>query len=429
MSDIQTVKIADIKPNPKNPRIIKDDKFQKLVNSLRDFPDMLRKRPLVCFTDADGKKVVLGGNMRLRAARELGMKELPVMMADEWTEEQKSEFLIKDNVGFGEWDWEALANEWDTSLLDAWGLDVTNFIEEKEPEAEEDDYTIPEEIETDIRPGDLFQIGDHRLLCASSTEADNWAQLMNGSLADMVVTDPPYNVDYEGGTGLKIMNDKMDDSAFYNFLYDFHAALAAHTKPGGAWYVWHADSEGLNFRAAFKNSGLLLKQCLIWVKNALVMGRQDYQWKHEPCLYGWKPGAAHYFTEDRTQTTVIEDQVDLKKLTKKQLLDILMEAHSDKVPTTVIHCDKPTRNDVHPTMKPILLLAPLIKNSSKTGQIVADGFLGSGSSMVAAHQLQRKCYGMELDPKYCQVIVDRMLNLDPNLTVTRNGEPYKPASK
>lgn len=429
MSDIQTVKIADIKPNPKNPRIIKDDKFQKLVNSLRDFPDMLRKRPLVCFTDADGKKVVLGGNMRLRAARELGMKELPVMMADEWTEEQKSEFLIKDNVGFGEWDWEALANEWDTSLLDAWGLDVSNFIEEKEPEAEEDDYTIPEEIETDIRPGDLFQIGDHRLLCASSTEADNWAQLMNGSLADMVVTDPPYNVDYEGGTGLKIMNDKMDDSAFYNFLYDFHAALAAHTKPGGAWYVWHADSEGLNFRAAFKNSGLLLKQCLIWVKNALVMGRQDYQWKHEPCLYGWKPGAAHYFTDDRTQTTVIEDQVDLKKLTKKQLLDILMEAHSDKVPTTVIHCDKPTRNDVHPTMKPILLLAPLIKNSSKTGQIVADGFLGSGSSMVAAHQLQRKCYGMELDPKYCQVIVDRMLNLDPNLTVTRNGEPYKPASK
>ena len=302
-TSIQVVSINNIKPNPKNPRVIKDDKFKKLVRSITDFPDMLEKRPLVCFTDADGKLVVLGGNMRLKAAKEVGMKELPVMIADEWTEEQKNEFLIKDNVGFGEWDWEALANEWDTAQLDAWGLDVP-FLEEKEPEAKEDDFAMPEEIKTDIKPGDLFQIGDHRLLCGSSTEASNWKRIMDGAEADMVVTDPPYNVDYEGGTGLKIMNDKMEDGAFYQFLHDFHVALAEYTKPGGAWYVWHADSEGLNFRAAFKNSGLLLKQCLIWVKNALVMGRQDYHWKHEPCLYGWKPGAAHYFTDDRTQTTL-----------------------------------------------------------------------------------------------------------------------------
>jgi site-specific DNA-methyltransferase (adenine-specific) len=272
--------------------------------------------------------------------------------------------------------------------------------------------------------GDLFEIGEHRLLCGSSTEVDTWAKVFDAQMADMVMTDPPYNVNYEGGTGLKIMNDEMSNDSFYQFLYDFYTALGSYTKAGGAWYVWHADSEGANFRQAFKDSGLLLKQCIIWVKNALVMGRQDYHWKHEPCLYGWKEGAAHYFTEDRTKTTVIEDEVDYKKLNKKELLDLIKEITSDKQKTTIIRCDKPSKNDVHPTMKPIKLLAPLIQNSSKTGQLIADGFLGSGSTMVAAHQLNRKCYGMELDPKYCQVIIDRMLKLDPSLTIKRNGEKY-----
>jgi site-specific DNA-methyltransferase (adenine-specific) len=240
----------------------------------------------------------------------------------------------------------------------------------------------------------------------------------------MVMTDPPYNVNYEGGTGLKIMNDQMTNDSFYQFLYDFYTALGSYTKPGGAWYVWHADSEGANFRQAYKDSGLLLKQCLIWVKNALVMGRQDYHWKHEPCLYGWKEGAAHYFTDDRTKTTVIEDVVDYRKLNKKELLDLVKEMTSDKQKTTIIHCDKPSKNDVHPTMKPIKLLAPLIENSSKIGELVADGFLGSGSTMVAAHQLKRRCYGTELDPKYCQIIVDRMIKLDPTFEVKRNGQPY-----
>ena len=419
---IQNVPINTVKANPNNPRIIKDDKFAKLVKSITDFPQMLKLRPIVVNDDM----VVLGGNMRLKACKEAGLKEIPIIKASELTEQQQKEFIVKDNVGYGEWDWDDLANNWDVDELTEWGLDIPGFVnEETIPEVEEDDFDVPEGgIETDIVPGDLFEIGQHKLLCGSSTETDTWERLFQKELCDMVMTDPPYNVNYEGGTGLKIMNDQMTNDSFYQFLYDFYTALGSYTKPGGAWYVWHADSEGANFRQAFKDSGLLLKQCLIWVKNALVMGRQDYHWKHEPCLYGWKEGAAHYFTDDRTKTTVIEDIADYRKLSKKELLDLVKEMTSDKQKTTIIHCDKPSKNDVHPTMKPIKLLAPLIENSSKIGELVADGFLGSGSTMVAAHQLKRRCYGTELDPKYCQVIVDRMINLDPTLEVKRNGQPY-----
>jgi len=419
---IQNVPINTVKANPNNPRIIKDDKFAKLVKSINEFPQMLNLRPIVVNDDM----VVLGGNMRLKACKEAGLKEISIIKASELTEQQQKEFIVKDNVGYGEWDWDDLANNWDVDELTEWGLDIPGFVnEETIPEVEEDDFDVPEGgIETDIVPGDLFEIGQHKLLCGSSTETDTWEKLFQKELCDMVMTDPPYNVNYEGGTGLKIMNDQMTNDSFYQFLYDFYTALGSYTKSGGAWYVWHADSEGANFRQAFKDSGLLLKQCLIWVKNALVMGRQDYHWKHEPCLYGWKEGAAHYFTDDRTKTTVIEDIADYRKLSKKELLDLVKEMTSDKQKTTIIHCDKPSKNDVHPTMKPIKLLAPLIENSSKIGELVADGFLGSGSTMVAAHQLKRRCYGTELDPKYCQVIVDRMINLDPTLEVKRNGQPY-----
>jgi site-specific DNA-methyltransferase (adenine-specific) len=416
---MQKFKISEIKLNPNNPRLIKDDKFEKLVKSIKQFPEMLDIRPIVVNSDM----VILGGNMRFKACKEAGLKEIPVIVADNLTEEQQREFLIKDNTSGGEWDFEMLANEWDVEQLEEWGLDIPAFENNEiyEPEPEEDNFEIPNEIETDIVLGDLFEIGEHRLLCGSSTETDNWQKLMNDKLADMVMTDPPYNVDYQGGTGLKIMNDKMDNNSFYQFLYDFYTALGSYTKKGGAWYVWHADSEGANFRQAMKDSGIMVKQCLIWVKNSMVMGRQDYQWKHEPCLYGWKEGAAHYFTNERTHTTVIEDKIDVKKLTKDQMKNMLIEIMSDKNKTTIINCDKPLRNTEHPTMKPILLLAPLIKNSSKENELVADGFLGSGSTMVAAHQINRKCYGMELDPKYCQVIVKRMIKLDPNISVKRNG--------
>lgn len=418
------MKLKDIKPNPNNPRVLRDDKFQKLKQSITEFPKMLSLRPMVI----DENNVVLGGNMRLRALQELGftdVEEAWVKRSSDLTEDEKKRFIIADNVAFGEWDWDTLANDWDVADLEAWGLDIPQFENEAEElEASEDDYDVPEGgIETDIVIGDLFEIGEHRLLCGDSTEVDTWEKVMNGELADMVITDPPYNVDYVGKTkdSLKIINDSMSNDEFYIFLYDFYTALGSFTKLGGAWYVWHADSEGHVFRQAFKDSGLLLKQCLIWVKNSMVMGRQDYHWKHEPCLYGWKEGAAHYFTSDRTKTTVIEDTVNVSKLTKEEMKKMLNEILSDKTKSTILHCNKPHRNAEHPTMKPILLFAPLIDNSSKVGEIVADGFLGSGSTMVAAQQLKRKCYGMELDPRYCQVIIDRMKKLDSTLIIKRNG--------
>jgi site-specific DNA-methyltransferase (adenine-specific) len=384
------ISISKVKANPNNPRIIKDDKFEKLVKSIKEFPKMLELRPIVVNEDM----IVLGGNMRLKACKEAGLKEIPIIKAIELTEEQQKEFIIKDNVGFGEWDWNDLANNWDADKLNEWGLDIPGF-EAEVLEAEEDDFVAPEGgIETDIVLGDLFEIGEHRLLCGDSTQTDTFSKLFENQLADLVVTDPPYNVAYEGKTkdALTIKNDKQGDSEFYQFLYDFYTALGSYTKAGGSWYVWHADSEGANFRLAMKNAGIMVKQCLIWVKNSMVMGRQDYQWKHEPCLYGWKEGASHSWYSDRKQTTIL-------------------------------NFDRPSRNAEHPTMKPIPLIAYQISNSSKEGDIVADAFGGSGTTMVASHQLKRKGYLVEFDPKYCQVIVDRMRKLDPTLVIKKNGLP------
>jgi DNA modification methylase len=387
MPQIQTTAITELRLNKDNPRVIKDDKFKKLVKSIQEFPQMLEIRPIV----VNDEMVVLGGNMRLKACIEAGLKEVPIIKASSLTPEQQKEFIIKDNVGFGEWEWDVLANEWNVEKLTDWGLDIPDY-EPKVLEAEEDDYQIPEHLKTDIVIGDLFEIGPHRLLCGDSTQTDTFAKLFENQLADLVVTDPPYNVAYEGKTrdALTIQNDNMSDDSFYQFLYDFYTALGSYTKAGGAWYVWHADSEGANFRSAMKNAGIMVKQCLIWVKNSMVMGRQDYHWRHEPCLYGWKEGAAHGWYSDRKQTTILE-------------------------------FDRPSRNAEHPTMKPISLIAYQINNSSKQGDIVADGFGGSGTTMVAAHQLKRKAYLVEFDPKYCQVIIDRMRKLDPSLIIKKNG--------
>lgn len=391
-----TVKISEIKSNPNNPRLIKDDKFLKLVKSIAEFPEMLSIRPIVVNEDM----VVLGGNMRLKACKEAGLKEVPIIKASALTEDQQRQFIIKDNVGFGEWDWEMIANEWDVEQVTEWGLDIPDFAG-KVLDAQEDDFDVPEGgIETDIVLGDIFDIGQHRLICGDSTQTDTFERLLGQQMADLVVTDPPYNVDYTGKTkkALKIENDSKSDGDFYQFLYDFYTALGSYTKAGGAWYVWHADSEGANFRKAMSDSGIMVKQCLIWVKQTMVMGRQDYQWKHEPCLYGWKEGAAHGWYSDRKQTTVL-------------------------------NFDRPQRNAEHPTMKPIPLFAYQIGNSSKQGDIVADGFGGSGTTMVACHQMNRKAYLVEYDPKYCQVIVDRMLALDPTIEIKRNGEKYIQNSK
>jgi DNA modification methylase len=264
---------------------------------------------------------------------------------------------------------------------------------------------------------------------------------MDGASADMVFTDPPYNVDYEGGNGLKIQNDKMENDAFYQFLFEAYKNMINHTKEGGGIYVCHADSEGLNFRKAMIDAGWLLKQCLVWVKNSLVMGRQDYHWRHEPILYGWKPGAAHNWFGDRKQTTVKEVPRDIsisKQEDGKYLITFLdgLRDISFKVDNyeiiepgddTVWRIDKPKKNDVHPTMKPIELCANAIRNSSARGQIVLDLFGGSGSTLITSEQLKRRCYMMEFDSVYSDVIVERYIELkegDSDVFLLRDGKQY-----
>jgi site-specific DNA-methyltransferase (adenine-specific) len=387
--------ITEIKPNPKNPRTIRDDKFKKLVKSIHDFPQMLDKRPLVCFTDTDGKLVVLGGNMRLKAAKEVGLKELPVVLADDWTEEQKAQFLIKDNVGFGEWNWDELKADWDLEKLDDWGLDVPDF-ESKQLEAQDDDYEMPDEIKTDIVLGDLFEIGEHRLLCGDSTNSDAVAKLMDGQKADMVFTDPPYGVSYTGGHNEKkrkgIENDTLQGQDLTDLFYEslMNADIFSHEH--SAFYIWYANEKAVETFASFSRLNLSVRAVLCWykVKSGLGAFMSQYIPNYEPCIYAFKTGKSPLWFGASDEKTVWE----LKKESK---------------------------NEYHPTQKPIELPSRAIENSSKLYNIIYDCFLGSGSTMVAAHQLKRKCYGMELDPNYCQVIIDRMRKLDPTLTIKKNG--------
>jgi len=393
--NIQKVKLSEIKSNPNNPRIIKDDKFHKLVKSIKEFPKMLEIRPIVVNQDM----IVLGGNMRLKASKEAGLKEVFIVKADDLTEYEQKQFIIKDNVGFGEWDWEMLANEWESDLLEEWGLDVPELTITEEPAAEEDDYEMPDEIQTDIVLGDLFEIGEHRLLCGDSTDSDSVAKLMNGEKADMVFTDPPWNVNYgavKAGNpmGYKprtIMNDSMSTSDFKDFMGSSFAMMAMHSKKGCPTYVVMSAQEWGNLMLALHDNNYHWSSTIIWNKSHLVMSRKDYHTKYEPIWYGWLDGAPRLCpVEDRKQSDVWD-------------------------------VDRPTKSELHPTTKPIALIDIALKNSSKIGNLIFELFTGSGSTMVASHQLKRKCYGMELDPKYCQVIIDRMRKLDFSLVIKKNG--------
>ena len=372
---IKKVNIKEIKENPNNPRYVVDSKFKKLVKSIKEFPEMLEKRPIV----VDENMIVLGGNMRLKACKSAGLFEIYIHQAIGWTEEQKQEFIIKDNVGFGDWDWDILANEWDTKKLNEWGLDLPEF-DEIQLDAEEDDYTEPEQIKVDVVLGDLIEIGEHRLLCGDSTDADQVVILMNGQKADMVFTDPPYNVAFNGRSGKfdVIKNDNISDNDFENLINGFVSILNI-LKPS-CYYVW----------CNWKFYGLLqtkldFKACIVWAKNVFGLGR-GYRHQHEFCLFNGKLDEG------------INNESDLWEIKKDA-------------------------NYMHPTQKPVELANRAINNHKKV-KILVDLFLGSGSTMVAAHQLKRKCYGMELDPKYCQVIIDRMLKLDPDLIVKINGKKY-----
>lgn len=342
-------------------------------------------------------------------------------------DEKRRKLALADNAAgdLSEWNNDLLRADWAQDALAEFGVVLPETeIQTETDDAQEDNFDEDnEQIEPVTKPGDIWQLGRHRLLCGDSTNPAHIAQLMGGVSADLFLTDPPYNVDYEGSDGQKIQNDKMGDNAFHEFLVAAFTAVNTVLKPGCAIYIWHADSEGYNFRSAFKKAGWTLRQCIIWVKNSLVLGRQDYQWKHEPCLYGWKDGSAHYFTNSRTETTTIEDEgLEFEKMKKDELVKLLKDIYSDKTETTIIHENKPARNAEHPTMKPIRLLARLIRNSSRQGQTVLDTFGGSGSTLIACEQMNRDCYTMELDPHYCDVIIARWEKLTGKKAIKINNK-------
>lgn len=386
--NIQKIKIDKLIPATYNPRKNlkpSDAEYVKIKNSIEKFGFV---SPLVINKDM----TVIGGHQRLKVLKEMGIVEVECIIVDLDKTNEKALNIALNKIQ-GDWDEEKLEALLQELKLEDFDTNLTGFDFDEVDEilkdvngSKEDDFDVDsayEEIEESItKPGDVWILGKHRLMCGDSAQKEDVMRLMNNQDADMLLTDPPYNVDYVGKTSeaLKIKNDNMSDNQFYEFLKKVFENMYSVTKEGASIYVFHADTEGLNFRKAFKDAGYKLAECLIWKKDCFVMGRQDYQWQHEPILYGWKEGAAHHFINDRTQSTILE-------------------------------FDRPRQSSLHPTMKPIDLVARLLKNSSKENDKILDLFWGSGSTIIAAEQLNRNCYTMELDPKYCDVIVKRWESL------------------
>ena len=409
---IPVEKLQPAKYNPRRDLQPGDPEFEKLKQSVEEFGYV---EPII-WNSRTG--VVIGGHQRLKVLMHLGYTEVDCVVLD--LDEQKEKALnIALNKISGEWDMPlltALLRDLDESGFDATltGFEVSELsgLFDDQSEIVEDDP--PELAADDVQPfskrRDRWLLGRHVLYCGDSTEQADVAALMDGRKADLVVTDPPYNVAYEGSNGLTIQNDNMPEEQFVSFLTAAFQRMREVMKPGTPFYIWHAETVGGAFRKATNAALGAVRQMLIWNKNSFTMGHQDYQWKHEACIYGWTEGSSHYFVDDRTQATVIEDKrIDINKLKKEEMRDLLRDIFSDKVSTTVIDENKPARNADHPTMKPIKLLARLIKNSSRQGDIVLDTFGGSGSTLIACEQLNRSCYTMEIDPKYADVIVKRYL--------------------
>jgi DNA modification methylase len=491
---MQKVKINSIKTNPKNPRLIKDDKFKKLVKSIQEFPQMLELRPIV----VDENNIILGGNMRYKACVEAGLKEIYILKAEDLTQQQKDEFIVKDNVGFGEWDWDILANEWDTDKLQDWGLDLPLDVSVQELEAEEDDYEIPNEINTDIVLGDLFEIGEHRLLCGDSTDSDQVAKLMNGVKADMAHNDPPYGMKKEKEG---VLNDNLNYNDLLDFNREWIALQFTHLKENGSWYCWGIDEPLMDIyseilKPYIAEQKATFRNLITWDKGhgqgQNSENTRSYAVADEKCLFamlgvqgfnnnadnyfeGWdsiviyldkeknkakftikdckilaghsEKSGCHWFdksqwmmptkeTYDSWRNYCIENNIDAFKKQyeelKKECEELKKEYYSTRAYFNNVHdnfnnvwkFERHLRNGSeggHATPKPIPLCERAIKSSCPENGLVLDVFLGSGSTMVASHQLKRKCYGMELDPKYCQVIIDRMKKLDPSLEIKRNG--------
>lgn len=397
-------KLDDLIPYANNPRQ-NDNAVQGVAESIRQFGF---KNPIII----DKDNVIVAGHTRYKASRLLGLKTVPTITADDLSEAQVRAFRIADNrtAEAATWDEVLLAEELN-AVKDDFDMDALGFgdlLKEIDPDAYEDEYEeeLPEEPKSQY--GDVYQLGRHRLMCGDSTKAEDYEALLEGTQVDLVVTDPPYNVDYEGQGGAKIQNDSMSNASFAAFLTDAFKAMKAALRPGGAFYIWHADSTRYEFLQGLDHAGLQTRQILVWVKSSITLGRQDYQWKHEPAIYGWKDGAAHHFTLDRSLPTVIEDAPNVAKMTKDEMKDYIkdLRARLDEG-STVLRVDKPTSSDLHPTMKPVRLIAQLIRNSSKRGDRILDIFGGSGTTLIAAEQLDRSCYMMELDPRYTDVIVAR----------------------
>jgi site-specific DNA-methyltransferase (adenine-specific) len=372
--------LSELIPYINNSRKHSDDQVTQIAASIKEFG---WTNPIL----VDGDNGIIAGHGRIMAAKKLNMTEVPVIELAHLSKEQRKALIIADNKL-------ALNSDWDTNLLAielkdlqdlGFDLNLTGFADKEladilKPDQVEgltDEDAVPDAPEEPkTKPGDIYQLGNHLLMCGDSTSIDAVEKLIDGQLVDILVTDPPYNVAYEGSNGLKIQNDDMSDDKFRQFLADAFISASAVMKPGAVFYIWHADIEGYNFRGACRDAGFQVRQCLIWNKDSLVMGRQDYHWKHEPCLYGWKDGAAHLWAADRKQSTIIQ-------------------------------CKKPKKNDIHPTMKPVELMEYQILNNTKGADIVLDLFGGSGSTMIACEKLGRRARLMELDPKYCDVIVKR----------------------
>ena len=413
---IQDILLSELKPYANNPRN-NEQAIDGVAESIKQFGF---KVPIII--DNLTNKEIIAGHTRYKASQKLGLERVPCIVADDLTEEQVRAFRLADNkvAEKSEWNFDLLDEELKSILnidMEAFGFDLGTDADEEE--VIED---IPPEVHEEAKSklGEIYELGNHRLMVGDSTDAIQVGRLMAGAEADLVVTDPPYNVDIgiedieeakirkRRTDGKSIQNDKMSDDDFREFLEKAFGNINLALKKGGAFYICFASREHVNFETALVSNGLQVKQELIWVKNSLILGRQDYQWIHEPILYGWKEGAGHYFTDDRTQTTVIEDKgYDFDKMKKQEAIELLKEIFAETQPTTIIHENKPVRSELHPTMKPIKLLARFIRNSSRENELVLDLFGGSGSTLIACEQLNRRCYMMEYDPKYADSIIER----------------------
>ena len=427
------VPARELKPNPRNPNQHPPEQIKLLAEIIK----AQGWRAPVTVSTRSG--LIVRGHGRLEAALLLEAGEVPVDYQNYASDAEEWADLVADNriVEFAEFDPKLL-----TELLRDVDASETPFILTGYTEDEYNDLVmgmaesdVMVNISDDIVPeppkipytelGDVWYLGDHILICGDSTKRETYNTLLGKDKAQLIITDPPYNVNYEGAAG-KILNDKQKNTSFRRFLFDAFACMREASEPGTAAYIFHADTEGVNFRTAFVAAGFSLKQCLIWVKNVFVLGRQDYHWWHEPILYGWIEGKPHYFIADRTQDTVIEDEpVEPEKMKKDELLTYIKQRSQINEFNSILYEDKPNRNDVHPTMKPVRLVARLINNSSKPRAIVLDPFGGSGSTLMACEHLNRAARVIELDPRFCDVILMRYYRITgkTDIRCIRNGEP------